>query len=266
VLRYSREVAFAAARVYAAAAEERAAWHARLRALLIEAVVRDDPPDVLDARAAALGWTGQRQVVVVAGYAPPGDPETVLEAAERTCRAAGLETLSGLHGDRLVVVVRGAGDVAGACAAYGEGPVVVGPLVPDVRAAPRSAHAALAGLRAAAAWPDAPRPVDAANLLPERLLAGDDSAATELVEEFYKPLTARDGALLQTVAAYVESGGSIEATARVLYLHPNTVRYRLRKATELTGVVITEPRGQFHARVALAAGRLTTPRERAGYL
>ncbi|HEY0701013.1 MAG TPA: PucR family transcriptional regulator, partial [Micromonospora sp.] len=56
VLRFSREIAFAAARVYARAAESRGAWDARLQALLVDALLRGDSPDVLASRAAALGW------------------------------------------------------------------------------------------------------------------------------------------------------------------------------------------------------------------
>ncbi|RQX15528.1 PucR family transcriptional regulator, partial [Micromonospora chalcea] len=57
VLRFSREIAFAAARVYARAAESRGSWDARLQALLVDALLRGDSPDVLASRAAALGWT-----------------------------------------------------------------------------------------------------------------------------------------------------------------------------------------------------------------
>ena len=57
VLRYSREVAFAAAEVYARIAETRGAWDARLQALLVDALLRGDPPDALASRVAALGWT-----------------------------------------------------------------------------------------------------------------------------------------------------------------------------------------------------------------
>ncbi|MGH3647578.1 MAG: PucR family transcriptional regulator, partial [Micromonosporaceae bacterium] len=56
VLRFSREIAFAAARVYARAAETRGAWDARLQALLVDALLRGDTGDVLASRAAALGW------------------------------------------------------------------------------------------------------------------------------------------------------------------------------------------------------------------
>src|SRR5256885_12101416 len=40
LLRFSREIAFAAARVYAGAAESRGSWDARLEALVIDGLVR----------------------------------------------------------------------------------------------------------------------------------------------------------------------------------------------------------------------------------
>ena len=45
VLRYSREIAFAAAQVYAQAAESRGAWDARLEALVVDAVLRGEADD-----------------------------------------------------------------------------------------------------------------------------------------------------------------------------------------------------------------------------
>ncbi|GAB4006522.1 hypothetical protein GCM10029992_57500 [Glycomyces albus] len=44
VLLFSREIAFAAARVYARAAETRGAWDARLQAMLVDALLRGDSP------------------------------------------------------------------------------------------------------------------------------------------------------------------------------------------------------------------------------
>jgi hypothetical protein len=254
VLRFSREVAFAAAHVYATAAEERGAWHARLRALLIDALLRGDPPDALRARASALGWTGRTEVTVVAGAAPDGDPEHVLDDAERLARGAGLDALAGLQGDRLVLVVTAdaLGPLDALAAAYGKGPVVVGPVCDDIGAARESAAAALSGLRVASAWPDAPRPVDADALLPERALDGD-AAACGALADLYNALS---GDVRDTVLAYLGHGGSIEATARAMFLHANTVRYRLRKAVETSGVPLTEPRGAFVMQVAAAVGRL----------
>ena len=54
--------------------------------------------------------------------------------------------------------------------------------------------------------------------------------AAQLANEVYGPLTVGDGVLLDTVSAYLDSGGSIEATARAMFIHANTVRYRLSGA------------------------------------
>jgi DNA-binding PucR family transcriptional regulator len=119
-----------------------------------------------------------------------------------------------------------------------------------------SARAALSGLRAAPAWPDAPRPVRARDLLPERALDGDEEARDELVREVYEPLLGGGSPLLDTLATYLEQGCSLEATARLLFVHPNTVRYRLRRVSELTGHLPAHGRGAFALRVAIALGRL----------
>jgi hypothetical protein len=263
VLRFSREVAFAAAHVYASAAEERGAWHARLRAMLIDALLRGDAPDALHARASALGWTGRASVAVVVGAATDGDPEHVLDDAERLCRIAGLDALAGLQGDRLVLVVAADDDLVPRIArvenAFGKGPVVAGPVVADIGTARDSANAALAALRVAAAWPEAPRPVEADALLPERALDGDATAADALAN-VYNALGTAGEAVRETVTTYLANGASIEATARALFLHPNTVRYRLRKAVEASGVLLTEARGAFVMQVAIALGRLRDSR------
>ena len=49
VLRYSREIAFAAAQVYAQAAEARGAWDARLEALVVDAVLRGEADDSMQS-------------------------------------------------------------------------------------------------------------------------------------------------------------------------------------------------------------------------
>ena len=56
--------------------------------------------------------------------------------------------------------------------------------------------------------------------------------------------------------SYLEQGDSLEATARLLFVHPNTVRYRLRRVTELTGIVPGDGRGGFTLWTAVVLGRL----------
>jgi len=260
VLRYSREVAFAAAQVYAGVAETRGAWDARLEALVVDALLRGDRDESLPSRASALGWSAKSPVTVVIGRSPEAHPEEVLDAMQRAARHAGADLLAGVHGDRLVVVLGGAADAVAATAPllpeFAPGPVVIGPTVPDLGSAGDSARAALSGVRAASGWPNAPRPVLAADLLPERALAGDEEARRELLETVYWPLADAGSLLLDTVTAYTESGGMLEGTARMLFVHPNTVRYRLRRVAEVCGRTPTDPRDLFTLQIALVLGRL----------
>jgi hypothetical protein len=266
VLRYSREIAFAAAEVYAEAAEARGAWDARRESLVVDTLLRGEADDSLRSRAAALGWGSHDSVVVVVGHAPDAEPEAVVDDIRRAARAHRLDVLTAVQGDRLVAILGGADEPVRATrhlvAQFGPGPVVIGPPVPDLLGAAESAAAAVAGLLAAPAWPDAPRPVPADDLLPERALAGDELARDRLVELVYRPLQSTGTALVETLSAFLEQTSSLEATARVLFVHPNTVRYRLRRVTEITGYAPADPRHALALRLALALGRLAdAPRD-----
>lgn len=260
VLRFSREIAFAAAQVYATLAENRGAWDARLEALVVDALLRGDSDETLPSRAAALGWAALRPVTVVVGRAAASHTDDIHRALQRVARLHHAEVLAGVHGDLLIVVLGGVSDAQTLTrpllAEFGPGPVVLGPTVDGLGVAGRSARAAMSGLRACAAWPQAPRPVHADDLLPERALAGDDDARAALVEQVYQALADGGPALLQTVETYVGSGGTLEGSARALFVHPNTVRYRLRRAADVCGQAPTDPRGAFTIRVALAYGHL----------
>jgi hypothetical protein len=261
LLVYAREIAFATAQVYAQAAEARGAWDARLESLVVNAVLSDETDEGVLSRAAALGWNSPDRVVVILGTAPDGDSELTVEAIRRAARHAKLQVLTGVFGDRLVVVAGGSNDPIRAAkdliGPFAAGPVVAGPVVGDLLAATRSAAAAAAGLRACPAWPDAPRPVLADDLLPERAMAGDPAARRQLVEEIYRPLEEAGSALLETLSVYLEQASSLEGAARMLFVHPNTVRYRLRRVTDVTGWSPSDVRSAFTLRIALILGRLS---------
>jgi len=258
---YAREVAFATAEVYARAAEQRGAWDARLEALVIDAALRGGDetagPEELASRASALGWTARGRVVVVVGGI---DTEDALDRIRRFAHDHSLDCLCAVQGRRLVVLLGGVDVDAGPAPAlapfFADGPMVVGPVVTGLDQAHLSATAALAGLRACAGWAEAPRPVEADALLPERALDGDDIARERLVTEVYDVLAGHDPAVLATVAGYFAHGSSIEGTARALFVHANTIRYRLRRADELIGLNPTDPRDSYTLRVALTLGRL----------
>jgi DNA-binding PucR family transcriptional regulator len=97
------------------------------------------------------------------------------------------------------------------------------------------------------------------DLLPERALDGDPLARTLLIEQVYRPLERAGPVLLDTLVAFLEHTSSLEAAARLLFVHPNTVRYRLRRVTSVCGVAPTDMRGAYTLRVALTLGRLDGP-------
>ena len=77
------------------------------------------------------------------------------------------------------------------------------------------------------------------------------------MDDIYHPLMEAGRELMETVAAVLEQAGSLEGAARLLFVHPNTVRYRLRRVADVTGVSPSDPRGAFTLRVGLTLGRLT---------
>ena len=259
LVRFSREIAFSAARVYATAAESRGAWDERLEALVIDRLVTGvTVGDPLPSSLAALGWNAEGPITAVVGSPPDGDPDDALHTAQTVVRGLGLDALVGVHGGRLVVVFGGAAEPAVIAqrllGVFGAGPVVVGPPAVEFDDAARVTQAALSALRAVPAWPGAPRPVSADDLLPERALLGDATARDQLVQTVYLPLRNAGDVLLQTVTTFLDSGGALEATARALFVHANTVRARLRRVTDVCGEVPTDGRGAFVLRVAIVLG------------
>ncbi|MFE9880721.1 helix-turn-helix domain-containing protein [Streptomyces sp. NPDC005784] len=63
--------------------------------------------------------------------------------------------------------------------------------------------------------------------------------------------------LLDTLDVWFGCGGSAEEAAKRLYVHPNTVRMRLRRIAERTGRSLADPRGITELSLALRAVRQT---------
>lgn len=258
ILKFGREIAFAAALVYASAAESRGAWDARLEALVVDGVVRGEVDDALISRSSALGWDAELAVTVLVGSPPPENHAEPLAGIRRAATRLGRSVLLGVQGARLVALLSGPREPAmnRLARAFGPGPVVIGPTAANLAAAHTSARDALQGLRAVIGWPAAPRPVYAEDLLPERTLAGDPAARAELVERVVEPLLTAGGELHRTLTNYLDGGGALEPCARALFVHANTVRYRLRRVREVTGFDPTVPRDALVLRIALILGRL----------
>ncbi len=59
------------------------------------------------------------------------------------------------------------------------------------------------------------------------------------------------GGLIETLEAWLDAFGDVTKAAAALFIHPNTLRYRLRRITELSGLDLTDPEQRFAAMLQL---------------
>jgi hypothetical protein len=91
-----------------------------------------------------------------------------------------------------------------------------------------------------------------------RLLARPDARdLQDLVEHWIGKLIAYDrehrSELLKTLVSYLNEFGVLEATAARLYVHRNTLKYRLVRIGEVTGWDLNDPEHRFHLDLACRA-------------
>jgi DNA-binding PucR family transcriptional regulator len=267
VLLYSREIAFSAADVYAKAAEARGLWDARLEALVVDSILSGEHTDDISSRVAALGWRATGAALVLIGN---GDANLDSDQLRRIARKSDADVLIGVHGDRLIVVIGKVSKSAAERSAesfasivsllepfFAAGALVVGPVVRDVSAAHNSARAALSAFAVLRNASKLQRITQADDVLAERALAGDALAKQTLVEKIYKPLAENSAELLETLVTYLGCGRSLEATSKQLFVHANTVRYRLKRISEIIGWDATGAHEAFVLQVAMVLGSMS---------
>lgn len=92
------------------------------------------------------------------------------------------------------------------------------------------------------------------------LLALPEHELQHLAREFIAPLAASDGqpdpSLINTLEAYLAHGGNVSRTAERLYVHRNTVLYRLQRLGELLGRDLHDPETRTGLHLALLAHSL----------
>lgn len=267
VLLYSREIAFSAADVYAKAAEARGLWDARLEALVVDSILSGENTDEIASRVAALGWRATGAALVLIGNT---DLSLDADALRRVARKSDADLLIGVHGDRLIVVVGKISKTAQSKSVpsftaivdqlepfFAAGALVTGPTVRDVSAAHISARAALSAFAVLRNSGNVKRITHADDVLAERALAGDALAKQTLVEKIYKPLADNSAELLETLTTYLDCGRSLEATSKQLFVHANTVRYRLKRISEIIGWDATGAHEAFVLQVAMVLGSMS---------
>jgi DNA-binding PucR family transcriptional regulator len=199
---------------------------------------------VLDVRAARLGCNlDERQLVLVA--APPSD------ALERVLDSAGAGSLLDRRQDSIRALVRIPADGElkllerlRARHAELEEPVAVGISNPCKGAASfaagfQEAEHALVGTSVLGAEPSL-MTYDELGPYKYLLRMSIDSGARDSHRKAIRRLAdydeQRSTFLLRTLEEFLRRRGNISATAEALYVHPNTLRQRLRRIQELSGV------------------------------
>lgn len=93
------------------------------------------------------------------------------------------------------------------------------------------------------------------------LPAPAEDSSYEHVLQVLKPLVEDKGnfPLLEALEAYLECGAKMQAAAEKLYLHRNTLRYRLKRAEKLLNVSLDDDQIRFTYQLAIRTWRLRNP-------
>lgn len=219
-------------------AGDRAHHRTRLRDLLL----RDPPPapDALAAQAGAAGWTVPHTLAAVAlpqtsQAHPPGRvlPPDFLPNWDPPAPYLIVPDPDTLGRERLHTLLAPLGSTG------------IGPTVPPSGAALSLSWARHTLLLAERGILPSDRPIRASDHTALLAAAQAEDLIGTIATPLLKPLLALPSArrvpLLATLLTYLESGDNAVTTGRRLRVHEQTVRYRLRRVTELTGHHFDDP-------------------------
>ena len=238
----------------------------RRRRRLVRLLVQEPAPgnDAVRSAAAAAAWPLPRRLaalVLATGDAGAADEAQLDSLAARVARRLGEGAVGAEAGGDAVVLIPDP-DAPGRRrrleSASGDRSVVLGPTVPWARAAASARRAAAAHRLAAAGRLPRGGLVVAEEHLVALLLAADPGLARELAERSLAPLDdLAEGPrerLRETLHAWLDRPGQVQAVAATLDVHPQTVRYRIRQLRDLFGDRLEDPEGRFELALALRAG------------
>jgi DNA-binding PucR family transcriptional regulator len=87
--------------------------------------------------------------------------------------------------------------------------------------------------------------------------AQDTGTIERFVREWLGPLLDHDAArrtdLVPTLSSYLEHGGSYDAAAKAVAVHRSTLKYRLQRIREISGLDLSDPETQFSLQLATRA-------------
>lgn len=233
----------------------------RLLEQLADALVGGRPPATVAGLAERAGWTMPDAVTAVLV------PESRADSVRGHLPAGTLRTSGGAQHQQLeglpplgTLLVPGGAQARNVVLASLRAEAVVGPTVPPADA-PRSAERAARVLRlrehGRIGDPDSSLwgLIDADDHLVALLLTADEQVVADLRAQVLAPLadlrTATAEKLTETLRAWLLHQGRREDVAKALFVHPQTVRYRMGRLRELYDERLEDPEWVLRATVAL---------------
>jgi sugar diacid utilization regulator len=242
---------------------------ARLRTSLVLDLVSgaDADPAALLSRAQALGYDLGRphRVLMVEAHFADQDSEILFGAVSRAMSALRVGALTAMHLRGVIVLAdrevaweqfraRVAAELQGGRCRLG-----VGGQCTELGEFSRSAQEADLALRMQreAGGPERVTLFDELGVYKVLAMSGDTAAMERFVAEWLGRLIDYDSRhgtdLVLTLSEYLDRGGSYDATARALSVHRSTLKYRLKRIREVSGLDIGVPDTQFNLQVATHA-------------
>jgi hypothetical protein len=276
---YMDELGASCSAGYAEARAELAGETGQLRRHLLEMLTATPaaPVAAIASLAQAAGWPLPRRVAAVAltpvagGVHPPFPPDVLADLTRRDPCALIADPDGPGRRQQVASTLRGWLTTAGRGPAGDRRPAhgplaAVGPAVPltgasgSLRWAGQALALARRGLVRAGHHPGS-GPDGAAGIiwcedhLPTLVLLADTELAATLSREALSPLRPlrpdQADRLGQTLLAWLESADDANAAARLLHVHPQTIRYRVRQLSELFGDALSDPDARFRLVLAL---------------
>ena len=251
VFAYIDELSAESAEGYAQEQAVRAGEAQRRREHLVALLLATPPadPTALGAAAEGVGWIPPQELAVLAW--PEGTPRRVAPRLPvGSLSAPGEGVIYGVIPDPDAPGRRGELE-----AALGATPAGLGSACAPAEAA-QSRERALAALALAVELPE-PRLVAAEEHLVPLLLRRDPALLDQLAEDELAPLAELTPAsrrrLAETLLAWLRHQGNTAGAAAELFVHPQTVRYRMGRLRELFGETLDDPERRFALELVLRA-------------
>ncbi len=249
------ELSAASAQGYALEQSERAGEHHRRRGDLLEMILRGEAETVVTRAATALGWT-LPEVLVVATV-----PSSTVDGLRG---ALGLDALVAERGSEVAVIMpfgNRAARTRELNRALRMRQAVIGPERPWQQAA-ESLHLAVSagahGLGGVPSEDDDDLPVWVEDHLAELVVHAEPLATADLARRRLAPLADLRPAvrerLAETLLSWLRHQGQRAPIAAELFVHQQTVGYRVNQLKELFGDALDDPEARFELELVLRAG------------